>query len=102
MRLFAHVLDEERDAHVRAPLAEAVAPQAGRDDVDRLDVTQRALRLRQRLAHGVVGALRRAADQLDDLRDGHGANLPGPWERCTAAAPSAPGTASRRRRTTIR
>src|SRR3954449_9299388 len=45
MRLFAHALDEERDAHVRAPLAEAVAAQAGRDDVDRLDAAQRALRL---------------------------------------------------------
>ena len=67
------VLDEESHAHVGAPLAEVVATQTGRHDVDGLDVAQRLLGLSQRLLDGVVRAVRRAADEFDDLHDGHDA-----------------------------
>ena len=47
--LLADALDEEGDAHVRSPLAEALAAQTGRHDVDGLDVPQRLPRLGERL-----------------------------------------------------
>src|SRR5207244_7093402 len=64
-------LDDERDPHVGPVLVEVVAADAGRDDVDRADVPQRALRRLQRLRRGVVGRRLRAADELDDLHYGH-------------------------------
>ena len=71
----ADALDEEAHAHMRAPLAEVVTAQPGRHDVDGLDVAKRTTRLGERLLDGVVGALGRAPDELDDLGDGHRASL---------------------------
>ena len=52
-------------------------------DVDRLDVSQRLLRLGERLLHGVVGTRGRASDELDDLHNGHASS---PSLVCSAAA----------------
>src|ERR671932_494270 len=68
-------VDDERHAHERAPLVEVLAAQALRDDVDAGDVADGPARLVERLAHGVVGARRRAADDVDRLRGGHGLTL---------------------------
>src|SRR5207248_4443465 len=45
--LSADALDEEADAHLRAPLVEVVAAKPDRDDVDAADVAQRSPRLLQ-------------------------------------------------------
>src|SRR4051795_804084 len=102
-------LDDERDPHVGAVLVEVLAPDTGRDDVDRPDVPQRRLRRRQRLLRGVVGRRFRAADQLDDLHYSHASSLCGgrllrqfyPLRGLRAApagrgAPGGPGDLARR------
>src|SRR4051794_39905535 len=72
-------LDDERDPHVGAVLVEVLAADAGRNDVDRPDVSQRRLRRRQRLLRGVVGRRFRAADQLDDLHYSHASSSRRGW-----------------------
>src|SRR4029078_7912814 len=64
--------DQERAPDMGAPLVEVLSAEARRDDVDRADVAERALRLLQRLLRGVIRRLLGASDQLDDLYDGHG------------------------------
>src|SRR5436190_1781501 len=97
--LFADAFDEEGDPHVRAPLVEVVAAESRRNDVHGLDVPERRAGLGQRLLHGVVGALARGADQLDDLDCGQILLLSvctaGP-ERCSISTGAPPLLASHR------
>src|SRR4051794_27897019 len=64
-------LDQERHPHMGAVLVQVLAADTGRDDVDRADVAQSALRLGKRLPGGVIGRRLRASDQLDDLHHCH-------------------------------
>src|SRR6187401_1074691 len=72
-------LDQERNAHVGAVLVEVLAPDARAHDVDGADVSQRGLRLLQRLRRRIVARRLGASDQLDDLDYGHSSLLLVAW-----------------------
>src|SRR3954451_23961943 len=96
MGLLANSLDEEGDPHQGAPLVEILPAQARGHHVDRLDVAQRLAGVVERRLHRTVGAVRRASDDFDDLRDGHAGLLrSGVVRRLQRHVPLRPMEASR-------
>src|SRR3954462_12964874 len=75
--LLRYALDQERDAHQRAPLGQVVAAQPGGHHVHRLDVAKGLLGVAERGLNRRVRALGRAPYHLDDLGNRHPSPLVG-------------------------